>query len=68
MYLNHIALCIDRRNLDDVDIELIPKLFREGRDNGNRNYRELIHDVYPILKLLFKYNNSKGDSSFRNVL
>jgi hypothetical protein len=53
------------RNYQLVEVELIPRYFKDDDE-----FRELISDVYPILKLLLKFNSQKtqNDHSLRNVL
>jgi len=46
------------------DLEFILWYFKD------QNFKELINDVYPILKIIIKFNSEKNlhDYSFRNIL
>ena len=66
-YISQMIYFLENRSFDSVycDLEILPILFK-----NDKNYKELIQDVYPILKLLVKLNSSKNvsDYSFKNIL
>lgn len=67
MKLNH-------KDFAQIDVELIPKYFCDYDLEADKEiqivYRKLIQDVYPLMKLLYKFNSrqAQSDYSFRNVL
>ena len=63
--MQYIVLNLQNRNYELVEYEQIPRYFKDEIE-----FKELVSDVYPILKLLLKFNSSKtqSDHSFRNVM
>ena len=58
---------LETKDFDSImrDQELIPILFK-----GDPQFKELTRDVYPILKMVMKFNDPKvvSDFSFSNIL
>ena len=63
--MQFLATNLEQRKYSLVSIDLIPRFFRNAHQ-----FSELITDVYPILKLLLKFNSNKtrSDHSFRKVI
>ena len=53
-YLQHIYLQIESKAYNEIKVDVIPILFK-----GNPNLKELIDDVYPILKILITLKSDK---------
>ena len=66
-FISQMIYFLENRSFDSVscNLEMLPVLFK-----NDNNFRELVQDVYPILKLLVKLNSSKNvsDYSFKNIL
>ena len=64
--ISNLIMNLCQRNFDTLisDLEMMPKLFNKEED------RELLLDVYPIIKLMAQFNSEKAqyDHSFRNLL
>ena len=60
--LTYFIKHLKEKKLDTLEVELLPRFFRD--------WKEIIDDVYPILKLLIKLNSVKTsrDYSHRNIL
>lgn len=56
---------ITRRTYDFIDVELIPRHFRD-----DKQFKDMMTDFYPILKLIVRYNSRKiqNDQSLKTVL
>lgn len=63
--LTYINNNISRKTYALIDVELIPRFFKDVEQ-----FKDIMTDLYPILKLIVRYNSHKiqNDQSLKSVL